>query len=80
MDISGWATDRLCPASSKILFGLVHVNSNAFFALKTTSAWSHIRYSKAAQRYRIRVFSVTEWLIYRAIYQFLQILQVTRKT
>ena len=62
MVISGWATDRLCPASSKILFGLVHVNSNAFFALKNQPHLRGHRYVTVKQGgvNRIRVFfSVT---------------------
>jgi len=62
----------------KILFGLVISNGTAFFMLR------YLRYHKyvivkqrSVDRIRESFCSVTEWLIYETIYQFVQILQVS---
>ena len=61
----------------KILFGLVHVNSNAFFTLRNQPHLRGHEYVTVKQRstnsIRLNFFSVTEWLIYGTIYQFVQI-------
>ena len=65
-----------------ILFGLVHVNSNALFMLRSQPHLRSYKYVMVKQSsvngLRESSFSnrVVTWLIYERIYQFVQTLQV----
>ena len=62
----------------KILFGLVHGNSSAFFMLRYLRGHKYVIVKqRSVHRIRESFCSVTERLIYETIYQFVQILQVS---